>query len=94
MWREKDNLLRTIPGVGKQLSLTVLAYLLELGTLDRKQTAALAGVAPSTGTVASGGVNAPSGAGVPGCEVLSIWEHWPQPATTLTCPRKLVQEEC
>ena len=46
MWREKDDLLRTVPGVGEQLSLTLLAYLPELGTLDRREIAALAGVAP------------------------------------------------
>ena len=41
LWREKDDLLRTVPGVGEQLSLTLLAYLPELGTLDRRQVAAL-----------------------------------------------------
>ena len=46
VWREKDDLLRTVPGVGEQVSLTLLAYLLELGTLDRRQIAALVGVAP------------------------------------------------
>ena len=46
LWREKDDLLRTVPGVGEQLSLTLLAYLPELGTLDRRQVAALVGVAP------------------------------------------------
>ena len=46
MWREKDDLLRAVPGVGEQLSLTLLAYLPELGTLDRRQIAALVGVAP------------------------------------------------
>ena len=46
VWREKDDLLRTVPGVGPQLSLTLLAHLPELGTLDRKQIAALIGVAP------------------------------------------------
>ena len=46
VWREKENLLRTVPGVGEQLSLTLLAYLPELGTLDRRQIAALVGVAP------------------------------------------------
>ena len=46
VWREKDDLLRTVPGVGLQLSLTVLAHLPELGTLDRKQIAALVGMAP------------------------------------------------
>ena len=46
VWREKDDLLRTVPGVGEQLSLTLLAHLPELGTLDRRQVAALVGVAP------------------------------------------------
>ncbi len=46
VWREKDDLLRTAPGVGEQLSLILLAYLPELGTLDRRQIAALVGVAP------------------------------------------------
>ena len=46
VWREKDDLLRTVPGVGPQLSLTLLAHLPALGTLDRRQIAALVGVAP------------------------------------------------
>ena len=33
VWREKDDLLRSVPGVGEQLSLSLLAYLPELGTL-------------------------------------------------------------
>ena len=46
VWREKDDLLRSVPGVGEQISLTLLAYLPELGTLDRRQIATLVGVAP------------------------------------------------
>ena len=46
VWREKDDLLRTVPGVGEQVSLTLLAYLPELGALNRRQIAALVGVAP------------------------------------------------
>jgi len=46
LWREKENLLRSVPGVGPQLTLSLLAYLPELGTLDRKRIAALVGVAP------------------------------------------------
>ena len=46
VWRYKDDLLRTAPGVGEQVSFTLLAYLPELGTLDRRQIAALVGVAP------------------------------------------------
>ena len=46
VWQEQDDLRRTVPGVGEQLSLTLLANLPELGTLDRRQIAALVGVAP------------------------------------------------
>ncbi len=46
VWREKDKLLRTVPGVGEQVSLTLLAFLPELGTLGHRQIAALVGVAP------------------------------------------------
>jgi transposase len=46
VWREKDDLLQSTPGVGRVLSTTLLASLPELGTLNRKQIAALVGVAP------------------------------------------------
>lgn len=46
LWREKDDLLRSVPGVGPVLSLTLLSSLPELGSLNRKQIAALAGIAP------------------------------------------------
>jgi transposase len=46
VWREQENLLRTVPGVGPVLATTLLADLPELGRLNRKQIAALAGVAP------------------------------------------------
>lgn len=45
-WREKENLLRTVPGVGPQTALALLAELPELGTCSRQQIAALVGVAP------------------------------------------------
>jgi transposase len=46
LWREKDNLLRRVPGIGRVVSITLLADLPELGTLSRHQIAALVGVAP------------------------------------------------
>lgn len=46
LWREKDNLLRSAPGVGPVLSATLLTELPELGTLNRREIAALVGVAP------------------------------------------------
>ena len=46
LWREKDDLLQSTPGVGPVLARTLLASLPELGTLTRQQIAALVGVAP------------------------------------------------
>ena len=46
VWREQDDMLRSVPGVGPQLSVALLADLPELGSLGRRQIAALVGVAP------------------------------------------------
>ncbi len=45
-WHEKDTILKSVPGVGKVVSSTLLIELLELGKLNRRKIAALAGVAP------------------------------------------------
>jgi transposase len=45
-WRERDELLQSVPGVGPVLSLTLLADLPELGRLSRREIAKLVGVAP------------------------------------------------
>jgi transposase len=46
VWREKEDLLRSVPGVGRVTAATLLCEMRELGRLNRKQIAALAGVAP------------------------------------------------
>ena len=46
VWRAKENLLRSVPGIGPVVSRTLLADLPELGRLNRTQIAALVGVAP------------------------------------------------
>jgi transposase len=46
VWRDKDDLLRSVPGVGQVLSASLITGLPELGTLSRRQIAALVGVAP------------------------------------------------
>jgi transposase len=46
LWREREDLLRSVPGIGPVVAATLLADLPELGRLDRKQIAALVGVAP------------------------------------------------
>jgi transposase len=46
VWREKDDLLQSMIGVGPVLSACLLGMMRELGKLNRKQIASLAGVAP------------------------------------------------
>jgi len=46
LWREQEDLLRSVPGIGPTTALTLLAEVPELGHLDRKAIAALVGVAP------------------------------------------------
>jgi transposase len=46
LWKAKDDLLKSVPGVGKVTSFTLWIDLPELGTLNRKEIAALAGLAP------------------------------------------------
>lgn len=47
-WLEKERLLTSVPGVGKAISRTMIGELPELGRLNRKEIAALVGVAPFT----------------------------------------------
>lgn len=47
-WRIKQDLLSSVPGVGKGIARTLIAELPELGSLDRRRIAALAGLAPFT----------------------------------------------
>jgi transposase len=48
VWREKEDLLASVPGIGPVIARTLIAELPELGQLGRKQIAALAGLAPFT----------------------------------------------
>ena len=47
-WREKEDLLASVPGVGDVTARTLLAELPELGSLTRREVASLAGLAPYT----------------------------------------------
>jgi len=46
LWRTRERLLRSVPGVGPTVAAVLLAEMPELGRLDRRQAAALVGVAP------------------------------------------------
>ena len=48
VWREKEDLLQSVPGVGPIIASTLIAELPELGRCGRRQIAALAGLAPFT----------------------------------------------
>lgn len=48
LWQAKEDLLSSIPGLGAATARTLIAELPELGTLDRRQIAALVGLAPWT----------------------------------------------
>ncbi len=48
LWREKEDLLASVPGIGKTIARTLLGEMPELGKLTGKQIAALAGLAPWT----------------------------------------------
>lgn len=48
VWRDKEDLLASVPGIGKTIARTLLAEMPELGSLTPKQAAALAGLAPYT----------------------------------------------
>jgi transposase len=47
-WAEKEDLLASVPGVGPTIARSLIAELPELGSLDRRQIAALVGLAPWT----------------------------------------------
>lgn len=71
MWREKDGLLGSVPSVGEQLALTLLAHLPELGVaLFNRYSGNLRGKTLLTG------------ADVPKQGPPSIWELWQPAATT------------
>lgn len=46
VWREKEDLLVSVPGIGHKIARTLIAELPELGSLGRREVAALVGVAP------------------------------------------------
>jgi transposase len=60
VWAEKEDLLASVPGIRKTIARTLIAELPELGSLDRRQIAALVGLAPWTRQPANGGARASS----------------------------------
>ena len=75
VWRAKDDLLQSVPGVGPIVSSTLLGELPELGTLSHKQIAALVGVAPLAATAARCAGSEWSGAAVRACAPPCSWRR-------------------
>lgn len=80
VWREQEHLLQSTPGIGPVMSRTLLADLPELGTLNSKQIAAVAGVAPlnrDSGTLRGKGKSGVAGLlSAPPC----TWPPWWPPS--------------
>ncbi len=72
----RDDILRSVPRVGEQLSLALLSQLPESGTLNRRQVAAPVGVAPSTATATRCEVRGRSGVVGRGSAQFCTWEQW------------------
>ncbi|MFG1230342.1 transposase [Xanthobacter autotrophicus NCIMB 11399] len=72
-WLDKTELLKSVPGIGVQIARTFIIELPELGTLDRRQIAALFGLAPWTRQSANGAARASSAADAQPSEPPSTW---------------------
>ena len=75
LWRVQDELVQSVPGVGPVTSAVLVAELPELGTLTRKQIAALAGVAPCVTTAARSRESVAAGEAEPLCAARCTWRR-------------------
>ena len=82
LWREQEDLLRSVPGIGPTTALSLLAEVPELGQLDRKAIAAWSASPRSTVRAAPCVDGASSGAGAPVSARPCTWPRWSPPSTT------------
>ena len=75
VWREKDRLLESVPGVGPAIAGRLLAEMPELGALDRRQVASRSW-RRGRASRANGGARVSSAAGAPACAAPSSWAQW------------------
>jgi len=76
VWREKDRLLESAPGVGPAIAGRRLAETPELGALDRCQVASSPAWRRGRVSRASGRARASSAADAPACAAPSSWAQW------------------
>jgi transposase len=83
VWREKEDLLASVPGVGDVTARTLLAELPELGALSRREIASLAGLAPYTRQSGQWkGKSFIAGGRARASDALSTWPPSPPPGAT------------
>ena len=82
-WQAKDKGLQSVPGVGPVSSAALIAELSELGILNRKKIAALAGVVPLIGIAADTEASVVSGEGDAETGNLCLWQLLTQFVSTL-----------
>jgi transposase len=82
VWVENEKLLASVPGVGKTIARTLIAELPELGSLDRRQIAALVGLARGPVSPGNGAVRALLAVAASACAAPCLSEPWSRHATT------------
>ena len=82
VWREKVELLESVPGIARVISVSLLASLPELGELNRHQISALAGWRRSIATADAGRAGAASTAVGRWCAARCTWPPWWELGTT------------
>jgi transposase len=75
-WAEKEDLLASVPGIGPTIARSLIAELPELGTLDRRQIAALVGLAPWTRQSGQWRGRSFIGGGRPASAGCCSWRRW------------------
>ncbi len=81
LWRAKERIVRSVPGVGKVVSMTLLGHLPEIGTLTRSSIGALVGVAPMNWDSGASGGAGTSVAAEHQSAPPFIWQRWSPLAT-------------
>ena len=82
VWREKDELLRSVPGVGNQVSMTLLADLPELGSLGRSKSQLWSAWPHPVGIADAKEGGVLPGVDGPECGLCCTWEPWWRHAET------------
>ena len=84
---QRAEIIQSVPGLAENTAAGLIAFLPELGLVDRQAASALLGAAPSMPTAASGTVNAISRADGASCESCCSWRFLAQRPSTIPCSK-------